>query len=363
MARKITRSDDGRVYTIHLREGVYWQRPSVDLSKSKYEWLRERRELTAEDCLFAFNILNELNVETHAPTVYRKKMKKAVRVDRYTFKVIWKTRTSESRAATLTWYPMPKWLYTRRSDGKPIPEELVASEMAHHWANEHPVGTGPYRMVEFDPGAHTVMQRWEEYWGEKPPIDRIRWVSEVTPAEGYRKLRGDELDFARLSPELYRDEIQSDSGGGPFGAGEFTYGTVDKPAYYFLGWNLRDPRFASAKVRRALTHALDRRRIIDEGLQGLGSIQTGPFPESHWAASPEVEPYPFDLARARQLLEEAGWRDRDGDGVREKPIDGETVDFDFEMLIYNKSPVSTYIGIYKEDLASIGVELRPRRVG
>jgi ABC-type transport system substrate-binding protein len=111
-----------------------------------------------------------------------------------------------------------------------------------------------------------------------------------------------------------------------------------------------------------MTHALNRKGIIENILHGLGELQTGPFYYKHPANNPKVKPYKFDLDKARSLLNEAGWTDKDGDGTREKKIDGETREFKFTLLAYKKPTVRSYLKIYRQDLRKIGVQMRPSPV-
>jgi peptide/nickel transport system substrate-binding protein len=85
-------------------------------------------------------------------------------------------------------------------------------------------------------------------------------------------------------------------------------------AYTYLGFNLKDPRFADRRVRQAIAYAIDKRELIDGVLLGLGREATGPYKPGSWAYNPNVRTYPHDLAKARALLAAAGWKP-DADGV------------------------------------------------
>ncbi|MFB6372568.1 MAG: ABC transporter substrate-binding protein, partial [Bradymonadaceae bacterium] len=169
-------------------------------------------------------------------------------------------------------------------------------------------------------------------------------------------------DFTTLSPPLYKDNIKDAGPSSPFKQGKLEHKTVDQFVYYYVGWNSDKALFSDKRVRKAMTHALNRRGIIKNVLHGLGELQTGPFYYDHPANNPNVEPYEFDLEKSKKLLDAAGWTDDNGDGVREKKVDGDVKKFEFSILAYNKPTTRSYLSVYKEDLRKIGIKMTPRPV-
>ncbi|MGH7376964.1 MAG: ABC transporter substrate-binding protein, partial [Candidatus Methylomirabilales bacterium] len=125
-------------------------------------------------------------------------------------------------------------------------------------------------------------------------------------------------------------------------------------SYAYLGFNLRDPRFADRTVRRALAHAIDRREIIEGVLLGLAQEAVGPYKPGTWWYTDEVQTFPYDPDRAKELLREAGWRDRDGDGILER--DGKPFRFTIRTNQGNSVRIQT-AEIIQRQLKAIGIDV------
>ena len=124
----------------------------------------------------------------------------------------------------------------------------------------------------------------------------------------------------------------------------------------YLGWNAKRPFFKNKELRQAMTMAIDRQRIIDDILNGMGEEITGTFFLRSPSYDTSIEPRPYDPEGAKRLLEAQGWIDHDGDGIRDKEINGETVPFRFALTYFVKSPTTAAIASYiAEALKGIGV--------
>ena len=358
LAYKATANEDMTEYTIHLREGVYWHIPGVDLSDPRYEWLRERQELTAEDAAYYFEMALHPEVQAAHVANYVEDIEEVEVLDRYTFRVTWSRPLYHSLSTTLTGYPLPKWLYTRDRDGNEYDEEMVASEFNDHWTNDYPVGTGPYVFDGFRAGDRVSLEINEDYWGELPPIENIEYRIIPDPEAGWAQVLSERIDFLpNLAPPRYRSEILEGRSDSPFEAGELEYEVIDRFAYHYIGWNADTELFEDQKVRKAMTLAFNREGIIENTMHGLGVLQDGPYYWDHPANNPDIEPLPFDLDRAAELLDEAGWEDTTGDGIRNKEIDGEMHEFEFTLTAYNRPAVRSWTSIYSEDLRRIGIRM------
>ncbi len=276
-------SPDGRTITFHLRKGVEWH---------------DGAPFTAEDCLFTYQKLMDPKVATPYSSSYMDVAKANV-VDKFTFRVTYKEPFSP---ALESWSMgvIPKHLL----DGK----DLNTAEF-----NRKPVGTGPYKLKEWIAGQKIVLEANDRYFEGRPNIDQ--YIYRVIPDSStmFQELLSGGVDMMGLNPLQYLRKsetrrIKENYRKFRYPANAFTY----------LGYNLASPLFSDKKVRQALAYAIDRQSIIDGVLMGLGQPCTGPFSYVSWAYNPKIRPYPYDPERAKRMLEEAGWKNMNSDGVREK---------------------------------------------
>ena len=160
-----------------------------------------------------------------------------------------------------------------------------------------------------------------------------------------------ELDYwQRLRSEDYFGEFTQK----PEFTDDFYKGYVYMPRMQYLAWNMRRPKFADRNVRWALAHAFDWDDLIRAQANGLGVRCTA----TQFILSPTydrtVEPVPFDLERAEELLTDAGWYDRDDDGI----IDKDGIPFEIEYLMTPGNKASETQALkYQENLAKLGIKL------
>jgi len=129
------------------------------------------------------------------------------------------------------------------------------------------------------------------------------------------------------------------------------------PSYNYLGWNCRSVWFRDKRVRLAMTMLFDRESINAKIYSGFAKLVSGPFYINGWAYDRSVKPHPFDPARAKELLDEAGWVDSDGDGLR----DQNGVKFEFELLLVAASNTATqFAQLLQEEAQKAGVRVKIR---
>jgi len=320
-------SDDHLVYTFYLRDDVVFS---------------DGHPLTAKDVKFTFDKL--MDPKTDAPHLknYYTDVERCEVVDDYTVRYYCKKQ----------YYQHPVMLGLLEI----IPEHIYGvGEFNNHPNNRKPIGSGPYVLTEWQTGLQLVLSRNPNYWRKKenlPYFDKIIYQIILDDNASLLKLRRGELDALAIRPEDLLRRAQSEKFRSQFNI--FIY---PRPAYSYIGWNMRRNVFKDKRVRKALTMLLNREKIVERIYYGMAEIIESPFmpgtPEYH----NQLARIPFAPEEAKKLLDESGWRDTDGDGVRDK--DGEK--FYFEVMTTNSNPVAEKIlTVYQEDLARAGIVMEIR---
>lgn len=172
---------------------------------------------------------------------------------------------------------------------------------------DHPVGTGPYRFVAQAADDHVELAAFDGYWKGAPKNHGL--VMKVVPDEVMRalELRKGTMDIVvnDVSPDTFYQLARD-------GAVQTTTGQgVD---CQYIGLNFHDPALRDLRVRQAMAYAIDRDAIVAHLRRGLAAPASGLLPPQSWAYEADVRHYGYDPARARALLDEAGYPDPDGEG-------------------------------------------------
>jgi peptide/nickel transport system substrate-binding protein len=303
------------VITFHLRKGVHWH---------------DGKELTAEDVKFTYDKIMDPKTNTVRRSDFEL-VKKAEVIDRYTFQVTYKQPFSPGLA---TWGMgiIPKHLL-----------ENVDINTAPF--NRRPIGTGPFRFVEWVSDEKIVVQDNAKYFEGGPGLNGIvyRIIPEAALNEMEILTRG--VDYSGVFPYQYRRMTQVPS-----------LKVYSQPSlgYTYIGYNLKNPLFQDRRVRQALTYAINRKEIVQYVLYGLGEVATGPFPNQMWYWNPHVKPIPFDPQKARELLGEAGWKGKNSDGILVK----EGRPFKFTLITNSGNDTRRDVGVLvQRQLREIGIDV------
>jgi peptide/nickel transport system substrate-binding protein len=303
LATSWSSSDDGTVWTFELRDDVTWQ---------------DGEPFTAADVVFTYRFLIDNEVGNFA--AYYGFIDEVTAVDDYTVEF----RCSKPKANMLSQmvYILPEHIWA----------EMDPKKATTSFANKPPiVGTGPFQVVEWKRGEYLRLEANEGYWKGVPKVDEIIVSYYTNPDAMVEDLRQDTIQLAWAVPDARFPQLEQQSG--------ITAVKAYVNGYSELGFNcyegkasqgspvLRDPAF-----RQALQYAVDKEAIAGTAFFGNARPATTIIPSDfypsdsdyHWEPPADVA-YSFDLEKAKAALDEAGYADSDGDGIRNDPASGDNV--------------------------------------
>jgi len=262
---------DPLTYIFHIRHGVTFH---------------DGRPLTARDVKFTLDSMRDGTLRTPKAATFRP-IKSIDVPDDYTVIV----RLSEPFAAML-------W---NVSDGA-IGIVPAGSDDKFYRA---PVGSGPFWFVGQEQDKDVAISRNDHYWGAEPHIQRVDFI--VVPDTTTRA-----LELRKGSADAAINALTSDMSLALKSEPNLTVETSPGTIYTYLAPNLRDPILKDARVRQAIAYAIDRGQIIQYIWRGFARPANSVLPPQHWAYDADARSYPHDPERARQLLDAAGYPERNG---------------------------------------------------
>jgi peptide/nickel transport system substrate-binding protein len=269
LAESWTVSADGRVYEFKLREGLKFHNGDP---------------FTAEDVKFSF---------------HRAKGSKSLHD-----KVREVTVVSPSRVRFTLHEPWPDFMtfYGTMVSGAGwvVPKKYV-EQVGNDGFKKHPIGLGPYKFVSHNPGVELVMEANESYWRKVPSVKRLVYKSVIEPTTRLAMLKRGEVDVAYLLEAPQAQEIKRD----PNLRLAFSGGIATFFLDFLDQWDPKSP-WADRRVRLAANYAIDRQALSDAETLGASKPAGNHVPRTFEFALP-LEPYPYDPAKAKQLLAEAGY--------------------------------------------------------
>jgi peptide/nickel transport system substrate-binding protein len=209
----------------------------------------------------------------------------------------------------------------------------------------HPVGSGPYRFVEYATDDHVTLAANADYFGGKPANAGL--VLKVVPDDTMRglELRRGSVDVVvnDMLPDIVH-QLQQD--------GALQAQTTPGVDFSYMGVNLRDPILRDRRVRYAIGYAIDRQAIVDYLRRGLGRVATGLMPSQAPVYTSDVLQFTFDPARAMALLDEAGYPDPDGPGP--------AVRMHLTLATSTNEEARLQCAIIQEHLRRVGIDVEVR---
>lgn len=326
LAEKMDISEDGLEITIKLKDGIYFS---------------DGVPVTADDVIFTFETIMNPKIDCADIRNYFDNITSVVKLDKRRVKFVMKERYWKTVSMIGGFYVFPKHIYQFKN-----PDEF-------NKRISNPIGSGPYIFERWDVGQQIVLKRNENYWGKKPNLKKIvfKFITNATAA--LQALRSHDTDMFEPGSEQVTDMPKN-----PEFAEEFKTIIFWDPTFgfWYIGWNQQRPFFKDRRVRQAMTCLTDRDGMVAQLTRGKGAVVTSSFYIYGRQNDPNIKPWPYDLQKAAALLDEAGWKDHDGDGIRDK--DG--IPFRFKHS-YPAGIISyeQMARLLKDDAAKVGIEVIP----
>ena len=330
-------SNAGKTYTYTLRDGLTWS---------------DGEPLTADDVVFTVNTSREEEWLNYTSTTQNLR---ATAIDDQTVEIT--SSVPDPKFPSMDVYVLPEHIWGKLDEAqKPKYEALDG------------VGSGPFTLAEYKSGQFWRMVANPDYWNGQPAIDEVVFRVFNNADAMVAALKSGEIDAAQDVPSASFAGLQSTEG---IVAVEGQQGNVDEVSvnggrpekYRVEGIGNGHPALSDLEFRKAIAHAIDDQTIIDRVDAGIGlpALTISPSPNPEWLPDIPVEDqFTFDLELAEQILEEAGYQDTNGNGVREMPGGGDDINLVFAVRSDSQiaPPISEFVKGWLEDVG-IGVTLRP----
>ncbi|MGD9386379.1 MAG: ABC transporter substrate-binding protein, partial [Thioalkalispiraceae bacterium] len=296
IAKSWSISDDGLTITYTMRDNVTFS---------------DGEKMTAHDVVFSYDFaMNEL-IAAPRQRAYYQKIKSVVALDDYTVQFVFKEPYYNSLLMSGSMDIMPRHFY----------KIYLKKPEVYNQSKGILLGSGPYRLknpTNWTPDKGVVeLVRNERYWGPvTPTYNRLLWKVIEHDSARLTTFRNGEIDTYGARPIEYNKLLNDKA------LMTRVYNFEYMPpinGYFYIGWNQqrdgKDTPFRDRRLREAMTYLTDRQKIIDEIYLGYGEIAVSPFNPQSRQHNQKLKPRPYDVNRAKKLLKQAGYADRDNDGV------------------------------------------------
>ena len=313
-------SEDGLTWTFKLRQGVKWH---------------DGTEFTAEDVKFTYDLI--MDPETKSVRRGDFGLVEEVRVvDKYTIEI----ETKTPYAALID------KVATQSIVSKAHVEKIGLANY-----NQNPLGCGPFMFKERIPEERVVLVRFDDYFEGKPYLDEIVYVSIPEPSVRLMALETGAAHYNWwATPEEDIPRLVDDP--------KFTVLRMLRTDFHFFALNHWHEFFKDVRVRQAFAHATDKENIVKNLVTYSGVVAHGPYSEAYGEyQNKNVKKFDYDLEKAKQLLAEAGWTEKNKDGVLVK--DGKP--FVIDMMIQQGDELRRNVAvILQRSLKELGIEMQTR---
>ncbi len=330
LAESWTVSDDGLVWTFKIRPGVRFH---------------DGTPCTAEDIAWSLNWTIENQIETFA--FYLKNFAEIVALDPTTLQV-----TLSEPVGNMEYLLMYVWILPRSVWEGMTPDQILEFEDL-----KAGIGTGPYRLTDWVEGEYLILEANPDYWRGAPAIDRIIWREYATEDAVVQALIAGEIDVAAgdAIPNTAIATLQAEK--------NIEVPIMDSTSIDELILNSHENGTQPASlndpaVRLAIAYAIDKQQIVNVAYLGYAEPASVIVPTSmgDWHNS-DVQDIPFDPKEGARILEEAGYKDSDGDGIRE---DREGRPLEYRLYGNDEATPVRILEIISNGLAQIGISAPPQ---
>ena len=304
-------SDDGLTYTFHLYENVKWH---------------DGEPFSSEDVKFTI----ETVLENKGRMAIEWSAIESIDCPDANTVILHLSQPDAALLGFLAWYAcqiIPKHIYE-------------GTDWTTNPANQAPIGTGPFKFVEWNQGVSVTLEANEDYFKGRPYVDKlvIQFISDANTAE--QALLNGEADYMLTSPPL--------SDGPALEANaDMIVVKPNMPSRYYIGFNFGRELTGNIKVREAISMAINQEEIVQRAFNGYGKAAEGYFtPAFAWAYNDEDVCPAYDPDAANALLDEAGY-----------PIAYNGYRFSLDLVNWQNQGVSDMSAVIKEQLKAVGIEV------
>ncbi len=300
LAESVTRSDDGLTYTYKIKDGIKWH---------------DGKPLTAEDIAFTYNLYKDTPEYPYLNGYY------TTYFDTIT--------TTDSNEVVLTLTEAIPNIESQLVFLYILPKHIWEGVNKLEYENFEMIGSGPFKMTEYVQNEFVRLTANKEYFATPPKVDEVIFQTFENQDALVQAIKTGQVDMITEMPNTAVDSVRSAEGvelvvGAPLSPGvtDIIFNQIDPENCPTDEGGLctGHPALRDRNVRLAMAHATDKQKLIDLVLVGLGTPGLTLIPEGTgvWYNN-TIKDYEFDVAKANQILDDAGYADTDGDGVRELP--------------------------------------------
>ncbi|WP_213989490.1 dipeptide ABC transporter periplasmic-binding protein DppA [Sodalis sp. dw_96] len=290
LAEKWDISNDNKTYTFHLRHGVKWQ-SNADFTP--------KRDFNADDIVFTFNRQKDSDNPYHKVSGGSYPYFQGMGLDKLISKI---EKIDDYTVRFVLTRPESPFLADLAMDFASIISADYADAMLRAGTPEkvdlQPIGTGPFQLVQYQKDSKILYKAFDGYWGDKPKIDHL--VFSITPDASirYAKLQKNECQVMSFPNPADIAKMRADK----------NIVVKEQPGLNvgYLSFNVQKKPLDQLKVRQALILAVDKKAIINAVYLGGGQAAKNLIPPIMWGYNDRVQDFPYDPAKARKLLKEAG---------------------------------------------------------